>query len=596
MIDASKIIGQSNCLKLLYVEDNKKVRESILIILQEFFSDIIVAVDGEDGFEKFQENSVDLIITDINMPRLNGLEMIAKIKEIEDTIPVLISSAHTESNYFVDSIKLGIDGYLLKPFDLDQFIVALSNAIGKIQLKKTEKELSKQHKYLQTIIDGIEDPIMVIREDYSIEVMNTVLHQEVDKYQLADPKHPKCYEISHHRSAPCDGDEHPCPLKKVMESHKYTTVVHNHSDLNGKASYVEIAASPLFDHQDNCIGIIESARNITEHITIQDTLRKQKTILNHQAHHDYLTGLPNRVLFGDRLRETIKRSDRNKEKFALLFIDLDQFKHINDSLGHEVGDEVLQIVSHRISGLIREEDTFARLGGDEFTIIMGQLQREEDASQLAQKILDAFADPIQVSHHSLYISNSIGISLFPQDDRDVNNLLKYADTAMYKAKENGRNNFQFYASEMTEKALVYMTTEADLRKALKDIQKEFVIHYQPQVNAESGVLIGVEALIRWQHPSRGLLTPDKFMSIVEGTGLIVPLDRWVMRTAMRQVVQWYDKGLNPGVLAINLTMKHLEQETFGDLVVKMMEETGMKPQWLELEVLESQIMSNPNNV
>ncbi len=457
MIDIKKIMQESSHLSLLYVEDDKTVRESILIILEEFFLNVIVAVDGYDGFEKFQESSVDLIITDINMPRLNGLEMIAKIREIEEAIPILISSAHTESNYFVNSIKLSVDGYLLKPFDMKQFLSALDSVIAKIQLKKFQKKL------------------------------------------------------------------------------------------------------------------------------------------DHQAHHDYLTGLPNRVLFGDRLRETIKRSDRNKEKFALLFIDLDQFKKINDSLGHEVGDEVLQIVAHRINSIIRKEDTFARLGGDEFTIIMGGLHKVQDASHLAQKILDVLADPIQVNSHSFYISSSIGISLYPQDDEDANNLLKYADTAMYKAKENGRNNFQFYTSEMTEKALEHMTMEVNLRLALQDIEKEFLIYYQPQVNGKSGMLTGVEALIRWQHPSRGLLTPDKFMTIIEETGLIVPLDKWVMKTAMRQIVRWYDRGLNPGVLAINLTMRHLEEESFGNFVLGTMEDTGMKPQWLELEVLESQIMSNPNN-
>ncbi len=593
MSSIEMIMEESRNLRLLYVEDDPVARESIQMVLEEFFDNITVAVDGVDGFEKFQNSEIDLIITDINMPRMNGLEMIEKIREVDKDISILILSAYTESEYFVTGIKLGVDGYLLKPFDMEQFTSVLGNSISKIQLKSAQEKLRENHHYLQTIIDGVEDPIMVIREDYTIELMNSSLEQKINTDWVADVENPKCYEISHHRSTPCDGDEHPCPLKKVLQSGQHTTVIHEHRDNREEKHYVELAASPLFDHEHNCVGIIESARDITVHLDVQDELRKQKDVLTHQAHHDYLTGLPNRVLFHDRLFQAIKKAARHQDAFALFFIDLDRFKQINDSLGHKVGDEVLQIVADRLNGIIRKEDTLARLGGDEFTILMEKLNKLQDASLLAQKILDILVKPIHIADHILYISSSIGISLYPEDDTDAHNLLKFADTAMYKAKDAGKNNFQFYSSEMTAIALERIVMESSLRQALQ--REEFIVCYQPQMNGETGQIIGLEALVRWQHPDKGLISPDKFISIAEETGLIIPLDRWVMKTAMRQVAQWYDMGFNPGILALNTTMKQLQQKDFLLYLDSVLKESGLKPEWLELEITEGQIMVDPDN-
>ena len=320
-------------------------------------------------------------------------------------------------------------------------------------------------------------------------------------------------------------------------------------------------------------------------------IKKQKEVLYVQAHHDALTGLPNRVLFNDRLGHGIEQAKRHKTKIALFFIDLDHFKQINDSLGHPIGDRVLIAVTERLKAKIRKEDTLARLGGDEFTIIIEDLKEIQDVSLLAQKILDVLMQPIHIEGHTLYISCSIGISLYPQDDIDANNLIKYADAAMYKAKEEGRNNFQFYSSEMTELALERVVMETNLRQALK--KEEFILYYQSQVDANSGKLTGIEALIRWQHPALGLVSPMKFIALAEETGLIVEIDRWVMKTAMKQVTKWYQEGLEPGVLAINLSMRELRSNDFIEILQENMADIGFKPEWLELEVTEGQVMINP---
>ena len=320
-------------------------------------------------------------------------------------------------------------------------------------------------------------------------------------------------------------------------------------------------------------------------------IKKQKDILYDQAHHDALTGLPNRVLFSDRLEHGIEKAKRHKIKIALFFIDLDHFKQINDSLGHPIGDRVLMVVTERLKAMIRKEDTLARLGGDEFTIIIEDMKEIQDVSLLAQKILEVLTQPIHIEGHTLYISCSIGISLYPQDDIDANNLIKYADAAMYKAKDEGRNNFQFYSSEMTEFSLERMVMKTSLRQAIDN--EEFIIYYQPQVDAYSGKLTGIEALIRWQHPVMGLVSAVKFISLAEETGLIVEIDRWVMKTAMKQITKWYQEGLEPGTLAINLSMRELRSDDFIQILQESMEAIGFKPEWLELEITEGQVMINP---
>jgi len=299
-------------------------------------------------------------------------------------------------------------------------------------------------------------------------------------------------------------------------------------------------------------------------------------------------------LFTDRLEQEIEKAKRYKKGFALMFIDLDKFKHINDSLGHGVGDSVLKEVARRLKGILRSEDTLARLSGDEFTVIMEELIQPEDASLLAEKILETLAEPMYIDDHMLYVSGSIGISLYPQDATDAQLLLKYADTAMYKAKKEGRNTFQFYSSEMTEFALERMAMKTSLRQAIDN--KEFIIHYQPQIDALTDTLVGLEALVRWQHPTMGFLSPDQFIPLADETGMIVSIDQWMMHTAMKQISQWYKEGLMPGVLSLNISIKQLEGNDFVEKIKEVMKTYDFKAEWLELEISERQMMKKAEEV
>jgi len=362
-----------------------------------------------------------------------------------------------------------------------------------------------------------------------------------------------------------------------------------HTRANGENFMAEITLTVITLNNHKVLHVV--LRDISEKAKAQQELLEQKDILDYQAHHDGLTDLPNRVLFNDRLEHGIEVAKRHSMKLALFFIDIDYFKQINDSLGHQVGDKVLIAVAERLKAKIRNEDTLARLGGDEFTIIMEDLKDVEDASLLARKIQEVLTQPIHIEGHTLYISCSIGISIYPKDDTDANNLIKYADAAMYKAKDEGRNNFQFYASEMTEFALERIVMKSSLRDAIDN--KEFILYYQPQVDAPTGKLTGMEALIRWQHPKMGLIPPQKFITLAEETGLIVEIDRWVMSTAMEQMTQWYDEDLEPGVLALNLSMRQLRSDDFIDILQKSMKASEFKPEWLEFEVTEGEVMQKP---
>jgi len=312
-------------------------------------------------------------------------------------------------------------------------------------IKEHEYFIKEQQKFLQSVINGINDPVIVVGKDYNVQLMNTAVRRQMGISKTTNPNHLKCYELLPHRTTPCDhNEEYPCPLKRVRESKEHITCMHDQIDAYGNKIYVELSATPLFDEEGQFIGIIETSRDMTVHLSLQHKLQKQRDILHHQAHHDALTLLPNSTLFKDRLRKSIERVKEHKTGLSVFFIDLDHFKKINDAFGHERGNFVLEEVADRLQSTIRKKDTVARLGGDEFVMILEEMETVKDASVLAQKILKAFRTSIRYKDKAIDISLSIGISMYPKDAKTIDELLSYSDQAMYTVKEAGRNNFQFY--------------------------------------------------------------------------------------------------------------------------------------------------------
>jgi diguanylate cyclase (GGDEF)-like protein/PAS domain S-box-containing protein len=329
---------------------------------------------------------------------------------------------------------------------------------------------------------------------------------------------------------------------------------------------------------------IGTMRDITER-------RATEAKIIHLAHFDALTNLPNRRLVQDRIQQAIVGAQRSGLEFAVLFIDLDKFKDVNDTLGHDAGDRLLEIVAHRLTESLRAQDTVGRQGGDEFIVLLASLSTAEDAARVAQKIIDAIAVPFEFGGQTLRSGASIGIATYPQDGTDVETLLKNSDTAMYSAKDAGRNNYQFFAEEMNAASAERLLLEGSLRLAIE--RNEFLLHYQPLVNIGTGRIVATEALVRWDHPQLGRIGPARFIPAAEESGLIVPLGEWVLRQACTQLMLWREQGIQPPRMVVNLSPRQFRQKHLLRNFYRILSETGVDPHWLGLEITESVIMDNP---
>jgi diguanylate cyclase (GGDEF)-like protein/PAS domain S-box-containing protein len=341
------------------------------------------------------------------------------------------------------------------------------------------------------------------------------------------------------------------------------------------------------------VALRDAKERLQNYISVFSDISERKAAderIHFMAHYDALTNLPNRVLLHDRLLQALMTAPRRKTKVAILFLDLDRFKNINDTLGHSVGDLLLQSVAERLKSCVRSSDTVARLGGDEFIVVLPDLFDEDHAATVAQKIIDSISNYFPIRDIELHTSTSIGISLFPDDGVANEELIANADVAMYRAKENGRNNYQFFTPTMNNSSYERLTMENKLRRALE--RHEFVLYYQPQVNLQTGRVIGCEALVRWQHPEMGLVSPGVFIPIIEESGLIVPIGEWILREACRQNMAWQKEGLAPMSVAVNLSAVQFHQKNLTDMVAKVLDSSGLSPKWLELEITESGIMQN----
>ncbi len=350
---------------------------------------------------------------------------------------------------------------------------------------------------------------------------------------------------------------------------------------DGFESAIEDSAAPIHNRDGQTIGAVIVFHDVSE-------TRAMALKMSHLAQHDFLTGLPNRILLTERLSQAIGLAQRHHKQVALLFLDLDNFKNVNDSLGHAIGDQLLQSVAERLASHVRASDTVCRQGGDEFVILLAEIEHPEDAAIIADKLLAAFVESHLVGGQEIHITLSIGISVYPDDGVDLDAILQNADTAMYHAKSSGRNNYQFFRADMNTRAVRRLFIESSMRRALK--QGEFLLHYQPQINLVSGEITGSEALIRWLDPEVGLIPPGQFIAIAEECGLIVEIGRWVLREACAQVKAWLDAGLHAVPVSVNISAVEFRHKNFLESVALILKETGLPPQYLELELTESLLM------
>jgi diguanylate cyclase (GGDEF)-like protein/PAS domain S-box-containing protein len=350
---------------------------------------------------------------------------------------------------------------------------------------------------------------------------------------------------------------------------------------NGQELHIEDSAAPIHDVSGEFAGMVVVFHDVSES-------RAMTQKMSHLAAHDVLTSLPNRALLNDRLEHGIALAHRNSRQMAVLFIDLDHFKHINDSLGHLIGDRILKAVAQRIVPCIRQSDTVSRQGGDEFVVLLSEVNRAEDAAAIAEKIRLAVMEPYTIDSHYLHLTASIGVSVYPNDGEDASALIQYADTAMYHAKQKGRNNSQFFKDDMNVRAEERQIIMGDLHHAL--VRGEFFLLFQPKINLTSGNVTGFEALIRWRHPTRGVLCPADFIPIAEECGLIMPIGEWVLREACVRACQWLDAGLKFETMAVNVSAVEFRSDPFFDGVCRILRSTGLQSRFLEIELTETAVM------
>ena len=465
----------------------------------------------------------------------------------------------------------------------------LQNRLLSQEVEAKNLELEEQHEFLQSVMNGVNESVMVIDKEYNVLLANDYAKKFMDS-SMQNVAYPKCYELSHRQNQPCGGDHHPCPLAATFEQRKSVQMVHRHTTRAGKVHYVELTTTPLYNKQGELYAIVEMGHDITEHLRTQKVLEAQKDELDYQAHYDALTSLPNRVLFFDRLERSIENAKRYGYQVALIFIDLDHFKEINDSLGHDAGDYILKETADRLKKTIRKSDTVSRLGGDEFTMILERVHNVNEIVDLVQVLLKKIKMPHQYRNNKLYCGASIGISICPDNGTNAQDLLRNADAAMYKAKASGRNTYSFYTQAMTERAYERVILESKLREAIKS--SAFRMFYQPQVNIHSRNIVGLEALVRWFEPDGAIVPPDRFIPLSEQTGLIVDIGKIILESVFSQAVRWKQEHVDFKEIAVNISTKQLKDPDFLPTVEYLLKSTGCHPDWIEFEITESFIIDD----
>lgn len=440
--------------------------------------------------------------------------------------------------------------------------------------KQHENQVSK----LTSIMEQTADIVIVTDLEGTIEYVNPAFESTTGfSTSEAIGKNPNILSSGKHKQ-----EFYTHMWNTILAGENYSNIMINRRK-DGSLYYEEKTITPIKDHSGNITHFVSTAKDISERMEVQERLQ-------HMAHHDALTDLPNRNLFLDRLQQSLTRARWHNRLVAVMFMDLDRFKNINDTLGHNVGDQLLLQLSERLKKTVRDGDTIARFGGDEFAILMDDIDSENHISSLAQKLLDTLVNSFRINNHELYITASIGASIYPGDGEDSETLLRNADVAMYRAKDLGKNNYQFYSDDMSAKIFERLTLENHLRHALE--RNEFIIHYQPQVNAKTENVTGVEALLRWQHPDLGLVSPNNFIPLLEETGLIEDVGSWVLETACKQLKKWHDTGLDSLHMSINISSRQFNNPDFITVVHNIIIETRVNPEFLELELTESMFMRN----
>jgi diguanylate cyclase (GGDEF)-like protein/PAS domain S-box-containing protein len=532
-----------------------------------------------DGLERLE--GIGAILLDLYLPDSRGIATFDQLYKAAPKVPisVLIDSQNEETAKL--AVRCGAQDYLFKT-RLDAYLLPKAVA-SMIERAANAEALFDEKERAQVTLNSIGDAVVSSNLLGQVTYLNVRAEDLTGWSQSEAAGHPleEVFRIVDATTRVAT----PNPMMLAIRENKVVALPPNCLLIrrDGGETAIEDSTAPIHDRR----GAVAGAVMVFHDVSVARALTLQ---LSYLAQHDSLTDLPNRVLLSDRLLEAITLSGRHRRQLSVLCLDLDRFKHINDSVGHLVGDRLLQAVARRLVACVRASDTVSRQGGDEFVVLLWEVRHPEDAAVTAEKILQALRAPYHIDQHELHITGSIGIVSFPGDGEDAETLMKKADVAMYHAKDCGRDNYQFFRPEMNIHTIERQSIAGSLRHAIE--RREFLLYYQPRVNLATGAIIGVEALLRWHHPERGVVSPAKFIAIAEECGLIVPIGRWVLHEACRQARAWQVAGLPPTCVAINISSAELRDRGFVANLRAVLRETGLDPRYLELELTETVLMED----
>lgn len=582
-------------IKILIVDDDTDDIVLIKDFLQSGMKGVKCVLDHASSLSEaiscVSRTDYEVCLFDYRLGEVDGLDVLRRIRAEGVAAPVIFLTGQGDEEIAVEAMKAGAVDYLPKAKLSSELLCqsvryAMELREKEMARKKAEAALKESEELNRAVLNSLTSHIAVLDRTGNILVINKAWERFAR--ENGDPSFSHTGIGVNYLEVCQRALERGCEdaqralvgIQSILGSlqDQFTLEYPCHS--RKEKRWFLMRVTPLLNPRGGAVII---HMNITE--------RKQaEQIIHHLAYHDPLTGLPNRVLFNDHLALELAHAQRNKRMLAVIFLDLDRFKTINDTLGHAMGDQLLQEVAKRLRSCLREGDTVARLGGDEFMLLLPGITHGEDVAKIARRILEVLKPPFNLEGRELHISSSLGISLYPSDGRNAETLIKNADAAMYRTKEQGRGTYQFYTPSMNAKAFERLILENDLRRALE--RQEFVVYYQPQVSLHTGQIVGVEALVRWQHPDRGIIPPMEFIPLAEETGLIVPLGDWVFRVACAQHRTWQEAGFPPLRIAVNLSAHRFKQKGLIRDVVRILQETGLDPGYLELELTESHLMEN----
>ncbi len=530
------------------------------------------------GLERLNQKAVWAIFLNLSLPDSRGVDTFDRL-HLLTTAPIVVLGGVDDEDVCKTAMRHGAQDFLLDGHaDSYSFARAVRNIIER---EAARQELFLEKERAQVTLNSIGDAVLSTDISGKVTYLNVVAEAMTGW---------SCKEAVGHALTEVfqiiDGATHkpaPNPMERAIHQNKAVGLTANCILVrrDGHETVIEDSAAPIHDQNGQTTGAV---------IVFHDAsmARARMLEMSHLAHHDVLTDLPNRLLLTDRLTQAISLARRNQNQVAVLFLDLDGFKYINDSLGHAIGDKVLQSVTAHLSACIRKSDTVSRLGGDEFVVLLSEIGYAADAAITVTKIMTALRREHSIGEHRLHVTASIGISTYPDDGEDAETLIKNADTAMYDAKEHGRDNYQFFQKEMSSQAVERQSLEGQLRYVLE--RDELLLDYQPKINLKTGAITGVEALLRWQNPERGLLLPGQFLAIAEDSGLILGIGQWVLREACNQLRAWLDAGLLAVPVAVNISALEFRSRHFVEGVRAALNKTHLDPRYLELELTETVLM------